>query len=275
MIIVIINLFLTLAGTALFLVFGSYPQSVVGTLMVLGVAIGSFLASMLFLMLILVVVIYTTVHTNKASLLKHNFYNQYGFYMFNFMLRVKVIVTGKENLPTNNRFVTISNHIEYTDPIYMKQIFKKFPMAFISKEELFRSSILRYLMLGSGCISINRGMTRQGLQAILDTVNAIKNGQPMAVFAEGTRSYKNEMIPFKAGSFKLALKAEADIVPVCLFDMHDIFKRFRIRIHKCYIHVLPIVPYKQIADMDTNAISEMVQDMIEKQMEFYKTKYHN
>ncbi len=274
MIVVIINLCLTLAGTALFLVFGSYPQNAVGTLMVLGVAIGMFFASMLVLLLFLVVVIYTTVNTNKKSLLKHNFYNQFGFYIFNFILRVKVIVTGRENLPQNNRFVTISNHIEYTDPIYMKQIFKKFPMAFISKEELFRFSILKYLMLGSGCISIHRGMARQGLQAILDTVNAIKNGQPMAVFAEGTRSYKNEMIPFKAGSFKLALKAEADIVPVCLFDMHDIFRRFRIRIHKCYIHVLPIIPYEQIADMDTNAISIMVQDMIEKQMEAFKAKYN-
>ncbi len=275
MIIVIINLFLTLAGTALFLIFGTYPQNIVGTLMVLGVAVGLFFASMIVLLLLLIVVIYTTVNTNKKSLLKHNFYNQFGFYIFNFILRVKVIVTGRENLPQSNRFVTISNHIEYTDPIYMKQIFKKFPMAFVSKEELFRFSLLRYLMLGTGCISLHRGMARQGLQAILDTVNAIKNGQPMAVFAEGTRSYSNEMIPFKAGSFKLATKAEADIVPVCLYDMHGIFRRFRIGIQKCYIHVLPVIPYKQIADMDTNAISVMVQNLVEKQMKEFKAKYHN
>lgn len=271
--IIIIHLFLTFAGTLLFLFFGSYPLSFVGTLAILGVVLGLFFAWMIILLLILVAVIYLTAKTNKQSLLKHSFYNQYGFYIFNFLLRVKVIVTGRENLPVNNRFVTISNHIEYTDPIYIKQIFHKFPMAFVSKEELFRFSLLRNLMLGAGCIFLSRGMKRQGLQAIQDTVNAIKNGQPMAVFAEGTRSYKNEMIPFKAGSFKLALKAKADIVPVCLYDMHGIFRRFRLRIHKCYIHVLPIIPYEQIKDKDTNAICLTVQDLIENQMEAFKAKY--
>jgi len=270
LIIVTIQLGLALAGTILFLLFGSYPQNALGSLAVLGMALVFFVASIILMLLILLVYIFAAEKVNPKSVAKHKFYNQYGFYLFNYLLRVIVKVTGKENLPKTNRFIVVSNHIEYSDPVYIKQAFYAYPMAFVAKEELFRYLVVRNLMQGAGCISINRSNTRAGLQSILDTVNAIKGGQPMAIFPEGTRSYQNAMIPFKPGSFKLALKAEADIIPVCLYDMHGIFGGFRIGIHKCRLHILPTIPFADIAGKDTTEISNLVQARIEAKMQVFR-----
>ena len=270
MIIVLVQLGLALAGTVLFLLFGSYPQNLLGSLEVLGIALLLFVASIVFMLLLLLAFIFAAEKTNPKSVAKHKFYNQYGFFLFNYLLRVKVKVTGKENLPKTDRFIVVSNHIEYSDPVYIKQAFYSYPIAFVAKEELYRYLVVRNLMQGAGCIFINRGNTRAGLQSILDTVNAIKGGQPMAIFPEGTRSYQNAMIPFKPGSFKLALKAEADIIPVCLYDMHGIFGGFRIGIHKCRLHILPAIPYIEIAGKDTTEISNLVQAQIEAKMQAFR-----
>ncbi|MBN2504818.1 MAG: 1-acyl-sn-glycerol-3-phosphate acyltransferase [Bacilli bacterium] len=267
-----LQLLLTLGGTALFVIYGTYPTGILGILISAGIMLGIFLVLTLLIALVIIVSILFGAYTNKQSMFKHRLFNQYGVYLFNVLLRVNLKVSGLENLPKHGRFIAVCNHIEYTDPIYVKQVFKDFPMAFVFKEELMKSRILKALTLGTGCIPLARGMNRQGLQAILDTIEAVKNEQPMAVFPEGTRSHKNEMIPFKPGSFKIALKANADIVPVCLYDMNGTVKKSRIGIHKSYVHVLPIVPYEQFKDFDTQTVSDMIQERIEARLEQYRTE---
>ncbi len=270
MILFLIQLLLIAGSTVWFVLERTYPVGIFGILAIVGFLLGMIIVTTLLFALIVIISLQIGVYTNKKGMFKHKLLTQYGIYVFNVLLRVRVIVTGKENLPVHNRFITVANHIEYTDPIYVKEVFRDYPIAFIFKEELLKSRIMRLLTTGTGCIPLARGMTRQGLEAILQAIDAVRNNQPIGVFPEGTRSHKNEMIPFKAGSFKIALKAKADIVPVCLYNMAGIFRKGRIGIHKCYVHVLPTIKYEQIKDLDTQAISELVQERIESRLEQYR-----
>ena len=55
-------------------------------------------------------------------------------------------------------------------------------------------------------------------------IDLVKNGYNLAIFPEGTRSRGPKMGKFKAGSFKLATKAKAPIVPVSISGSYKCFE---------------------------------------------------
>ncbi|MDT8337456.1 MAG: lysophospholipid acyltransferase family protein [Candidatus Izemoplasmatales bacterium] len=213
-----------------------------------------------------VFLIYTTENFKHDSLRKHKMFNFFNEYIFNFLYRVKPIVIEKENLPKNNNFMVYSNHIEYTDPLYVKQVYKNYALAYLSKEELFKYPVLKNILRGTGCIPLSRKVgDRRALQAVLQAIKQVKAGQPLGIFPEGTRSHANIIGEFKSGSFKIAQKAQADISPVVLFNMHKTVDAFKFFKSKVYIKVLPIISYEKFKDMDTNELSALVHDLIEEE----------
>lgn len=270
MILFAIQLTLTVISTILYVLFGSYPQGFLGILVLIGIAFAAFLATFICLFCFSAIYIILNTKTNPKGRFKHRFYNEIGSYIFRVLLRVRIKASGLENLPKTNRFVAFANHSELSDPVYLKQVVAGFPIAFLAKEELFHYPILKHLLVSSGCIPLFRGLDRKGLQAIVDTINAVKNGQPMGIFPEGTRSYSNQMIPFKAGAFKVVLKAEADILPVCLYNMHGVLSWKRFRCHTAYVHILPIIPYESFKELDTTTIARLVQEKIQAQMDHFE-----
>ncbi|MBU1145420.1 MAG: 1-acyl-sn-glycerol-3-phosphate acyltransferase [Firmicutes bacterium] len=268
--ILFLQVLLSVLFTILFLIFGTYELNFTGILTIIGVFLLAMIAFIILLFLFFVTVLFFFTKTDPKNLFKHQLFNTIGFYIFNVLLRVKIVVSGKENLPSNNHFVVVSNHIEYTDPIYVKQVFNDYPISYVSKESLFKVPIVRRLLKSSGCIPIYRGDNRQAMQSILLAIQSVKNGQPMGIFPEGTRSYKNEIAPFKAGSLKLATKAKADICPICLYNMHGIFKKGRIKIHKGYCHILPRIPFEEYENLDTLEITKRIELLISNQLTEFK-----
>ncbi|MFP4478796.1 MAG: lysophospholipid acyltransferase family protein [Candidatus Izemoplasmatales bacterium] len=228
----------------------------------------------LLIILIFVLIIMLTQKVRKDALWKHQLLMVFSKYFFFSLLRVNVIVTGEENLPTHNRFVMYSNHIEYSDPFYIKQFYNHTTLSFVSKEPLFKYPILKNLLRGIGCIPIGRLADRKSLEAIIETIKVVKNGQPMGIFPEGKRSYSNQLQDFKPGAFKVAQKAKADISLVTIFDFHEINRKpIRIKKVKVYMSILPLIKYEEIKDLDTIAISNMAHQMIEEELNRYKNKF--
>ncbi len=222
-------------------------------------------------LIVFVLFIFITEKIPGKVLWKHQFYDIYNHYIFNFIFRAKPVILGKENLPEDTNFAVFSNHIEYTDPLYIKQVYKDYPLSFVAKDTLFKYPVLRNILVGTGCVSLSRKTgDRQALMAILEAIKQIKEGQPMAIFPEGTRSYSNSMIPFKTGAFKLAQKAKADISPICLYDMHNLSKKFKFFRVKIYLKVLPLIKYEDYKDLDTVEISDLVYEKINKELDNFK-----
>jgi 1-acyl-sn-glycerol-3-phosphate acyltransferase len=239
-------------------------------LILIGIFLAAFIVFIIVIVLIIIIIIFATEKLDKKKMYKHNILNIMGEYIFNFLFRVKLVVTGKENLPKNNRFVIYANHIEYTDPIYIKQIFKKNPVAYVGKESLFKIFLIKNLLSGAGCIPISRNVDRSALQSILESIKIVKNGQPMGVFPEGTRTYSNDLLDFKPGAFKVAVKSQADIVPVCLYNMHGLLENKSLKRHVAYIHILPIIEYEAYKEFNTITIAEMVRTKINNQLDIFK-----
>ena len=109
---------------------------------------------------------------------------------------------------------------------------------------------------------------RQALTVINDVSNEVANGKRYILFPEGGYEFnnKNKVCDFKAGSFKIALKTKAPIVPVALIDSYRVFNSFWMGPVKTQVHYLEPIYYEEYGNMKTHEIAAMVQDRITKKI---------
>ncbi|KAK2811008.1 hypothetical protein FQN49_008495 [Arthroderma sp. PD_2] len=130
----------------------------------------------------------------------------------------------------------------------------------------------------SGTVFIDRANRETAFKAFDNAANLMKTkGQSVVIFPEGTRSYSREptMLPFKKGAFHLAVKAEADIVPIVAENYSHILnvKKMQFTSGDVKVKVLPPISTKGLttADVDSLATSTR-QSMLDVMVEMAKTR---
>lgn len=129
----------------------------------------------------------------------------------------KITVKGSENLDSvkNEAVLFVSNHQSNFDiPLFLSSLDTS--KGFIAKKELETWPIISLWMKNIQCVFMDRDNMRKSAEAIVQGINTIKSGQSMVVFPEGTRSKGGPVHDFKAGSFKLATKSKAPVVPITI-----------------------------------------------------------
>lgn len=189
------------------------------------------------------------------------------------LMRVKLIVTGKENIPQpGETFVFVCNHQENYDIIAIKPVFKDHPLDFIAKEQVFTWPILGEMIRKLGNIPITRDADRKAIESILKGIKHVKNDIPMGIFPEGKRTFTNELTDFKPGAFKLAMKPKADILIGTIYDFSNIFKGWPFKRQKVYFHIHPILTHDTYKDMNSIDLSTHVKAQIQAQLDYYSTQ---
>ena len=159
----------------------------------------------------------------------------------------------------------IANHTSMTDILLIDGTLA-LESGFICKSSLSYVFPVNLICIASNCVFISRKSLKQSARAIRKGVEKIKNGSPMAIFPEGTRSKTGEIAPFKHGSFKLALLSNAYIVPitikgarVSLEDRKKLFTRT-----DCHIVVGNPVPTEGLSRNDANEVEQRIEQEIKK-----------
>jgi len=208
----------------------------------------------------------------KGSKIDNKLNHRFGNSLLNLgrhLLRVKVVVTGKENIPTTN-FVFVSNHQENYDLIILKPIFKNIPLSFIAKEALQRAPFFGKWVELLGNILISKDADRSAAESIVKGIRRVKEGLPMGIFPEGKRSFSNEMIDFKPGAFKLAMKPKADILICTIYNFAEIYKKIPFRRLKVYVHIHEILKYDDYKELNSIELSKRVKAIIQEKLDEYK-----
>ena len=137
---------------------------------------------------------------------------------------ITIEVENPENIPEQDGCVYISNHQGYADIIALIIALDGRQLGFIAKDSLEQVPYLgKWIKLIRG-LFIKRGDNREALKSMREGIELVKNGYNLAIFPEGTRSRGPKMGKFKAGSFKLATKAKAPIVPVSISGSYKCFE---------------------------------------------------
>ena len=117
----------------------------------------------------------------------------------NLFLSTKVIVKGKENIITQEKFFIAASHQSMFETFYLQIIFNS-PI-FILKKELLQIPIFGWYLKKIGSISINRNRVTKDNLGIIDKIKKFvqNSDRPIIIFPQATRVLPNERISFKKG----------------------------------------------------------------------------
>jgi 1-acyl-sn-glycerol-3-phosphate acyltransferase len=133
----------------------------------------------------------------------------------NRILGCRIIVSGLENIPPERPLLFVSNHQGHMDSSVLHQVIPT-QTAFISIVASLKIPVMRSWMKEMHCVFMDRDNMRQSAQCILDAIELVKAGYNMVVFPEGRTSGGPMMNEFKRGSFQLAFRNGATIVPISI-----------------------------------------------------------
>jgi 1-acyl-sn-glycerol-3-phosphate acyltransferase len=135
---------------------------------------------------------------------------------------------------------------------------------------VFKSELLAYPFVGwhlkrSGQVCINQQNPAASIGAVKSALRSLRSGMPLVIFPEGGRTANGELQPFLPGAFFLAIKAQADIVPIALVDTFALLpmNTYHIKCQPLEMRVGEPISTAGLTVRDTEAVSARVKSAIE------------
>ncbi|KAH8249019.1 hypothetical protein KR032_005167 [Drosophila birchii] len=160
------------------------------------------------------------------------------------LMGITMEVRGLENVRKDHGAVVIMNHQSAVDLCVLAYLWPVIGRAtVVSKKEVL---YIPFFGIGAwlwGTLYINRSRKSDSINSLQKEAKAIQERNcKLLLFPEGTRNTKDTLLPFKKGSFHIALQSKSPIQPVVISKysfMDDEKKTFRPG--HALIHILPEV----------------------------------
>ena len=209
--------------------------------------------------------LYSRENDRHSDQQKYNFLKKIVYYA-NRGGNVKIVSSGQDLLPEKNGFILYPNHQGMYDMLAIIDSFDR-PLSAVMKKEVANVPFVKQIRKIMRALPMDREDVRQSMKVILQVAKEVEEGRIYTIFAEGTRSRKgNQLLDFKGGSFKAAMKAKCPIVPVALINSFVPFDSDSLEQVTVQIHYLKPIPYEEYKDMKTNEIAAMVKEKIQQKI---------
>ena len=182
---------------------------------------------------------------------------------------------GVENLPREGGAVLCMNHIGYLDfaVVGTAALPTKRYIRFMAKKEIFNHKIAGPLMRGMKHISVDR---ESGSSSFVAALRALKAGEIVGIFPEGTTSRSFEVEDLKSGAVRLSMGAGVPIIPVAIWGTQRVFTKKRkpdFKRRKHPIHVAFGVPYFVPKGSDVEAVEVELKEKMVKLLHSVQSNY--
>jgi len=201
---------------------------------------------------------------DRSGRIQHNLARAWSWAIMKTALS-PVTVAGMNHVdPTRPRVYAV-NHASALD-IPILYVHLPFQFRIVFKSELLSYPFVGWHLKRSGQVCINQQNPAASIGAIKSALRSLKRGMPLVIFPEGGRCRDGKLQPFLPGAFFLAIKAQADIVPVALAGTFDLLpmNTYHIKCQPVEMRVGEPIPTTGLTLNDMDAVSAQVKTAIEK-----------
>lgn len=206
-------------------------------------------------------------HLRKLGEVIPHFILQFVDAWIMFFLGSIVHVEGRENLPPRGeKYCFFPNHNSMIDipAIYATG---RWP-GMIAKKELRKVPLINGLLWLLHCPLIDRKSPRDAIKAIHVGTENMEKGIPMVIFPEGTRNKEGKVAEFKAGSFKMATRAQAKVVPVVIKNTRQTFEDAHyLGFVPIYVKILPPIDTAGMSADEIATLHSVVEERVRTEFE--------
>ena len=142
------------------------------------------------------------------------------------MILFRPKVKGLRNVPGTGPVIIASNHLSFSDSIFMPLVVPR-KVTFLAKSEYFTSPgpkglIKKLTFIALGQVPVDRSGGRRSEAALIAGLKVLAEGKCLGIYPEGTRSPDGRLYKGRTGIARLAIESGAPIIPVAMFNTEKI-----------------------------------------------------
>ncbi|MCX8529107.1 MAG: lysophospholipid acyltransferase family protein [Rhodoluna sp.] len=135
-------------------------------------------------------------------------------------------VRGMENIPSSGAAILASNHLSFSDSIFLPLQSRR-PLVFLAKSEYFtgkgiKGALTRWFFKGTGQLPIDRSGGKASEAALNTGLTVLGGGQVLGIYPEGTRSPDGRLYRGRTGIARMVLEAKVPVLPVAMIDTEKV-----------------------------------------------------
>ena len=142
------------------------------------------------------------------------------------MLLFRPKVSGLRFVPSNGPVIIASNHLSFSDSIFMPLVVPR-SVTFLAKSEYFTSPgikgfIKKITFIALGQVPVDRTGGKRSEAALLTGLKLLSQDACIGIYPEGTRSPDGRLYKGRTGIARMAIESGAPIIPVAMFNTAEI-----------------------------------------------------
>jgi 1-acyl-sn-glycerol-3-phosphate acyltransferase len=135
-------------------------------------------------------------------------------------------VRGVENVPSSGAAILASNHLSFSDSIFLPLQCPR-PVVFLAKSEYFtgrglRGWLVKTFFKSTGQLPIDRSGGKASEAALNTGLGVLEQGQLLGIYPEGTRSPDGKLYRGRTGIARMVLEAKVPVIPVAMIDTEKV-----------------------------------------------------
>lgn len=135
-------------------------------------------------------------------------------------------VRGMQNIPSNGAAILASNHLSFSDSIFLPLQTRR-PVVFLAKSEYFtgkglKGALSRWFFKSTGQLPIDRSGGRASEASLNTGLKVLAQGQLLGIYPEGTRSPDGRLFRGRTGIARMVLEAKVPVIPVAMIDTEKV-----------------------------------------------------
>ena len=135
-------------------------------------------------------------------------------------------VKGLRNVPGKGAVIIASNHLSFSDSIFMPLVVPR-KVTFLAKSEYFTSPGAKGLLkkltfIALGQVPVDRSGGRRSEAALITGLKILAQGDCLGIYPEGTRSPDGRLYKGRTGIARLAIESGAPVIPVAMSNTDKI-----------------------------------------------------